>query len=119
MGTQIAPAFFWRVNSSTVANYAFEPSHITFPRSVNINTPIDGVTIEIISASTNPPGGITIDINSLFNVSDVSVLNGASLHCADSVMQRHSNMIIIEVDETLGIGNCMDNYYHECIVVPI
>ena len=98
VGTRIGAALFWRVNGFTEADYAFESSHETFPRSVNIN--IDGVTVEIISASANPPGSLTTDITSVFNVSDVSVLNGASLHCADLSIQ--SNTFIIEVVNTLG-----------------
>ena len=88
------------MNDSTVASYAFESS-VTFPRSVNLNIPLDGVTVKIISTSLNPPGSNTIDITSVFNVSDVSVLNGASLHCAD--IKTQSNMFIIEVENTSGI----------------
>ena len=88
------------MNGSTVADYAFESS-VTIPRSVNLATPLDGVTVKIIGASPNPPGSRTTDITSVFNVSDVLVLNGASLHCAD-----YSNTLIIEGVNTLG------NFYH-------
>ena len=91
VGTGIIPSLFWRVNGSTVANYAFESSH-TFPRSLNINPPLDDVTVEIVNAS----GLSTINVTSVLNVTDVLVLNGASLHCAD--VQIESDTLLIDVD---------------------
>ena len=63
-----------------------------FPRSLNINPPLDDVTVEIINAS----GVSTINITSVLNVTDVLVLNRASLHCAD--VQIESNTLLIGVD---------------------
>ena len=81
VGTQIN-ALIWRVNGSNEATYVFLPTHM-FP--FTLNSPLDGVMVEITSASFNSPP--SFDATSVLNVSDVSVLNETSLQCAASLDQ--------------------------------
>ena len=85
MGTQISASLFWLVNGSTVATYGFKVTDV-FPLPLSVNPPLDGATAEIISAS-NTSDDRKIDIISVLVVSDVSILNGDSLHCAEAVVE--------------------------------
>lgn len=71
---------FWFVNGTLVANYGFLEGQ-TFPISLQIISPLDGVTAIIESARAHQK---FFDITSIFSVNDVSTLNGLPLHCSDS-----------------------------------
>ena len=93
---------FLLVNGSTVASYSFRVGD-TFPLPLEVDPPLDGVMAEITSASFNQPGAVTIDIISELSVSDVSILNGASLQCETA--QTRSNMLRIDVDALSKLNN--------------
>ena len=97
MGTQISSSLFWIVNGSTVATYVFRDDN-RFPRDVPVNPPLDGVTVVVNAAFTNPPRATTIDVMSELRASNVSVLNKASLQCETSVGENiRSNTLNVEV----------------------
>ena len=92
VGTQTHMSLFWLVNSSSVITYGFRDTD-TFPFPLSVSPPLDGVMATVTDASISPPGASTIDITSVLSVSDVSVLNGASLQCENNEIQ--SNMLRI------------------------
>lgn len=96
MGTEIG-TLFWIVNGTTVATYGFRDSH-TFPYPLPITPRVDGVTAMVISASINPNDDF--DVTSVLRVGYISILNGTSLQCQESV--QRSEIITIEVDNPLS-----------------
>ena len=101
MGTEVGGGLSWVVNGTgTLATYTFVVSDMTpFPRNLSITLPLDGVMAAVTSASISIDSN-SVDINSVLSVRNVSVLNGASLHCAIIALQ--SNSIQIEVDNSLS-----------------
>ena len=76
VGTDIGDSLFWLVNDSIAASYPFKAGD-TYPQSLTVTPPLDQVTIQIISVTTN--ANSNLDIISVFAVGDVSVLFGASI----------------------------------------
>ena len=95
VGTQIGAGLFWEVNGATLVSYGFRVTD-TFPQTLMMEHPLEGVVAMVTSASINPPGASTIDITSVLSVRDVSVLNGAYLQCAEAAVQ--ASISRIEVD---------------------
>ena len=81
VGTEITSTLFWVVNGSEVADYGYS-SRIDLPVDLYIDPQLDGVTAVVteVDRTTNT----LFNITSIFSVSDVTVLNGASLQCGDS-----------------------------------
>ena len=98
VGTQIGVGLQWLVNNSIVATYNFRDTQ-TFPFPLTVDPSLDGVVAAVTSASAiNLTDAREIDITSVLNASDVSVLNGASLQC--EILQEQSNVLQIEVADT-------------------
>ena len=99
--TGITIVFRWKLNSHIVGEYAFDPSD-EYPLNLTATSPLIE-SIQVIS--------VTLDGNSLeyiistLRVSDVSVLNGSSIHCEDS-NHRGSNPAIISLSTYLCIHRC-------------
>ena len=90
VGTEITSSLFWIVNGSEVAAYGYS-SRVDLPVDLDIDPPLDGVTAVVteVDRITNT----LFNITSIFNVSDVTVLNGASLQCGDSNNASHPLII--------------------------
>ena len=78
------------MNGSEVAAYGYS-SRVDLPVDLDIDPPLDGVTAVVteVDRITNT----LFNITSIFNVSDVTVLNGASLQCGDSNNASHPLII--------------------------
>ena len=94
MGTHISTSLFRQINDTDLATYSFRSTD-TFPFPLSVVFPLNGVMAAVISASTASPDTRIFDITSVLSARDVSVLNGASLHCEDS--HNQSNILRIEV----------------------
>lgn len=87
---------FWFVNNSRVAQYGFLGDN--FPSDLPITPPLDGVTATVITARAY---STTFDITSVLHVDNVSVLNGASLHCSDS--REMSSILFVNASSFIGM----------------
>ena len=94
--TDIAIILHWELNNNIIGEYAFNLMDI-YPLDVTVTSPLIH-SIQVISATVNVN---SLDIISTLRVSDVSVLNGSSIHCEDS-LGRESNKASISV-ASLGI----------------
>ena len=83
----------WRVNGTNHASYVFD-SNVSSP--VNVNAPLLGVEVMIISASQSQNSPTTIDIVSTLS-SNVSILRGSMIQC-------RSTPYFSEVLDVTGIG---------------
>ena len=90
-GTEVSIILEWQLNNcSVISEYRYNFSH-TFPRSVPLMpgapavvVPITNVNVTIGSPSVN-----------IVCVSDVSILNGSSLHRQDDVCLRVTEKILL------------------------
>lgn len=98
IGTEIMSSFSWLINSSTSATYFYQDAD-TFPRTLTINSLLDGVTVEVTNATINPSITSTFDMTSVLSANDVSVFNDTSLQCVNTVTgaTRLNNKISIQV----------------------
>ena len=100
IGTEVPAVLRWVVNGSIFATYSFA-SDDTYPRPFNPVPPASsfppGVVVNVTSAAINPNLPTSIDITTILDVSDVSVLDRSSLYCEDSIELIRSNVIDIEV----------------------
>ena len=81
-GSEISTVFLWKNGSVEIVVYGYRPTH-AFPRSVNLEAPLQGVTAEVTTARLSNENAIHI-VSTLL-VANVSVLNGYSISCGDSV----------------------------------
>ena len=82
--------------------FSFQPTH-TYPFPLDPTTSFPpGVVINVTSAAQSPNNDNSINITTILDVSDVSVLNRSSLYCEDSANIARSDEINIEV----GRGEC-------------
>ena len=98
-GTEIGTVLDWVLNGFVIAKYSFITGH-TYPFPVpptNGTIFPPGVVINVTEAAVISNPGNSIDITTILDVSDVSVLNQLPLHCVDGIQFR-SNVINIEVD---------------------
>ena len=86
VGTEVTSTLFWFVNGSRVATYGYN-SRDVLPVDLHIYPLLEGVTAVIteVDRITNN----LFNITSIFSVSDVTVLNGASLQCGDANLASH------------------------------
>ena len=82
MGTEVDSSVSWLVNGSSVATYQYQSTDV-YPL-VLTSTVDPSSTTTVSSASTNPSVTNTFDVVSTLSVSDVSILDKATLHCQDA-----------------------------------
>ena len=99
--TDISVLFRWELDDISICSYAYRSTHV-YPLNLTVSSALID-SIQIISATVD---GNSLDLVSTLRVSDLSVLNGSSLHCEDA-LQRESNAIDIVVS---SIGNHICNY---------
>ena len=92
VGSGITSSLFWLVNGSEVAAYGYRTNH-EFPFVLDVDPPLDGETA--IVTDVDGPTDNVFNITSILSVSNVTVLNGASLQCEDS--QDASNTLMISL----------------------
>ena len=112
-GTELPFVLNWVLNGSILAAYSFSSTH-TYPFPLAPEPPDSsfppGVAVNVTSAARNPNVATSIDITTILDASDVSVLNLSSLRCEDSIQLIMSNEINIEVDfRGECISLCMSN----------
>ena len=94
VGSGITSSLFWLVNGSEVAAYGYRTNH-EFPFVLDVDPPLDGETA--IVTDVDGPTDNVFNITSILSVSNVTVLNGASLQCEDS--QDASNILRISLSK--------------------
>ena len=94
VGTEITSSLFWFVNGSEVADYGYRAGQ-EFPFVLDVDPPVDGVTA--IITDVDGPTDNVFNITSILSVSNVTVLNGASLQCENS--QDASNILMISLSK--------------------
>ena len=93
-GTELPVVLRWVLNDTIIATFTFQPT-LTYPFPLDPTTSFPpGVVINVTSAANNVN---SINITTILDVSDVSVLNRSSLYCEDSANISRSNVINIEV----------------------
>ena len=99
-GTEIPFVLHWVFNGSIFATYSFSSTHM-YPFPLDPVPPASsfppGVVVNVAVAAPNPNVDTSIDITTILDVSDVSVLNQSSFYCEDSLEIIRSNVIDIEV----------------------
>ena len=99
-GTEVPIVLNWFVNDSIFATYSFANID-TYPRPFDPEPPASsfppGVVVNVTSAAMNPNVPASIDITTILDVSDVSVLNQSSLFCQDFIPLTRSNQLDIKV----------------------
>ena len=99
-GTELPFVLHWVLNGSIFAIYSFS-SNDMYPLPFNRVPPASsfppGVVVNVTSAVMNRNVPAAIDITTILDASDVSVLNQSSLRCEDSILLTRSNVIDIEV----------------------
>ena len=94
-GTGISVVLNWKLNGNTISMYTFRTSHV-FPQSLAVLSPSHQIdSVQVVSAAVQA-GSNGLDIVSTLSVTDVSILNGTSLQCADQLL-RESNVINVVV----------------------
>ena len=83
-GTEIGPNFWGVVNGDRVTNIAFRSTD-TYPDVAML----DGVIAEIRSASADQ-SNLIVNITSVLSVSNMSILNGATVRCEDLMTSSES-----------------------------
>ena len=96
--TDISAVLRWELNDNSIGEYTFDQTD-RYPLDLTVTSPLID-SIQVISA-TRDENSNSLDIISTLRVSNVSVLNGTSVHCEDS-LGRESNEAIISV-VSLGI----------------
>ena len=81
--TGIGVIFYWELNDTKIGQYIFDPRAI-YPLDLTVTSPLID-SIQVISATIRRT---SLDINSTLRVSDVSVLNGSSIHCEDLLLRE-------------------------------
>ena len=83
----------WTLDDVVISTYIFMSGH-DFPRNLTVMmTALQIDSIQVVNASQV---GLGINIVSTLSVSDVSILNGSSLQCRDS-LNHESNVIDVVV----------------------
>ena len=100
-GTELPYVLHWVLNDSIFAIYPFSSTHL-YPFPLDPVPPASssfppGVVVNVTSAALNPNVPTSIDISTILDISDVSVLDRSSLYCEDSIQLTRSNVIDIEV----------------------
>ena len=99
-GTELPVVLHWVLNDSIFATYSFTPTR-TYPFPLDPVPPASsfppGVVVSVNDAALSPNVANAIDITTILDVSDVSVLNLSSLYCEDSIQLIRSDVIDIEV----------------------
>ena len=72
---------FWLVNRSVVASHPFRIGD-EYPFPLVLSSPLEGVTIDIISVSTD--SNINFNVTSVLNAVSVSTLLGTSIECEEA-----------------------------------
>ena len=107
MGTQIGSGLHWRVVNGTdvyEARYSVFRDTDMFPVNLNVNPPLDGVIAVVVSAVSSPNGTSTINITSVLNVSDVSILNVTSLQCVTPAGTETSNVLNVSLSMLIDLN---------------
>ena len=89
----------WRVNDTDHTAYTLRLDH-TFPRTVNLNPPLLGAEVRIISASISQNSLLAIDIVSTLS-SNVSILRGSMIQCRTIILSEVLNVIEIGGEKLL------------------
>ena len=96
IGTELPFILHWVVNGSIFAVYAFSSTH-TYPFPLDpvpsASSFPPGVVVNVNDATLSPNVANAIDITTILDVSDVSVLDRSSLRCEDSIQLTRSNVI--------------------------
>ena len=99
--TDISAVLRWELNDNSIGEYTFY-SMDGYPLDLTVTSPLID-SIKVISATLD---GNSLDIASTLRVSDVSVLNGYSIHCED-LLGRESSETIVSV---ISPGSYYVNY---------
>ena len=81
--TDISIILEWQLNGSVISDYRFVPGQ-DFPQNVSLRSQAPAVTVQVTNA-TGIAGTSSANIISTLSVSNVSILNGFSLHCQDGL----------------------------------
>ena len=92
VGTATGILFHWTLDGVRISTYVFDFGH-EFPRDLFVRSTSLIDSIQIVNASLVGSG---INIVSTLSVSDVSILNGSSLLCQDT-LGHESNAIAFNV----------------------
>ena len=99
-GTELPYVLHWVLNGSIFATYPFLSTHL-YPFPLDPEPPASsfpaGVVVNVTDAAPNRDVPTSIDITTILDASNVSVLNRSSLYCEDSIQLIRSNVIDIEV----------------------
>ena len=96
-GIAVSIVLEWQLDDSVISGYTYSSAHDgSFPRSLSVMAAPPGANIVIIVSMVmvNTEIERSIDIISTLRVSDVSSLNGTSLHCGSTF--QSSNTVSIE-----------------------
>ena len=94
-GSEISTSLFWKNGSVCLVNYGYQSSHEgSFPRSVSLTVPLQGVTAEVTTATPSSSNQAAIDIVSTLFVANVLVLDGYSISCEDGLGARSGELDI-------------------------
>ena len=107
--TNIAVVLHWVMDDVRISSYTFNPMD-TYPLNLTVTSSLPA-WIQVTSASFNV---YTINVVSTLSISDVSVLNGSSLHCEDQLfVESNSTDVNVIAQGTCGSNN-KNNYLYIC-----
>ena len=107
-GTEISTVLLWKNGSVELVEYGYRSTHNgSFPRTVILEVPLQGVTAEVTTATLS---STAIDIVSTLFVVNVSVLDGYSISCEDNLGRRSEELNIRVQPQGWLINYCVYTY---------